>query len=150
MSGEEDIVIKFNNMGGTKVYKVLNNEIIRLISIGNQEERENAYDNKYILSKKLKTLLDCEEIYSTVPVHTEFDYKMGKIILSSTHWCNLVSVETNIDVPKLRRYCTDSLGEQATQDLDQMLSSTSNKKEYDRIISATMREISSGSKRKLN
>lgn len=146
MSGEEDIIITFNNMSGTKVYQILNNDIVRLISTGNQEERENTHNDIYLFSKKFKIATECDEIYSTVPVHTEFDYKMGKIILSSTHWCNLVSVETHIDIPKLRRYCTESLGEQATQELDQMLSSTSNKKEYERIISATVRQISSGNK----
>lgn len=149
MSGEEDIVIKFNNMGGTKVYQILNNDIVKLISTGNQEKNEIIYENVYLL-KKLDTLTEHDEIYSTVPVHIEFNYKMGKIILSSTHWCNLDAVETHIDVPKLRRYCTDSLGEQATQELNQLLSSTTNKLEYNRIISATVREISSGSNRKFN
>lgn len=150
MSGEEDIVIKFDNMGGTKVYQILNNDIVKLISTGNQEKKEIIHENVYLLKKKLDTLTECDEIYLTVPVHTEFNYKMGKIILSSTHWCNLDTVETHIDVPKLHRYCTDSLGEQTTLEFDQMLSSATNKLEYNRIISATVREILSGSKRKMN
>jgi len=58
---------------------------------------------------------------------------------------NLDSVETPIDITKLRRYCTESLGIQTTQELDQMIFSSSN--EYREIISATVRQISSGNKK---
>jgi hypothetical protein len=146
MAETEDIVITFDNMGGTKVYEILDNDILRLISTGNQENPTHDHNIYSFFNKSRMFNDDNQEIYSSVPVHTEFDYNKGKIILSSTHWCNLDSVETPINIPKLRRYCTDSLGMQATQELDQMLSSVLNENECRRIISATVRQISSGNK----
>ena len=135
MAGEEDVVITFINMGGTKVYEILNKNIVKLISTGNQLE----YD---FMSIHIPN--NNREIYSTVPVHTEFNYKKGIIVLSSTHWCNLDSVETSIDIPTLRRYCTDSLGIKETEKLDKMLSSAKNEDEIKRAVSGMVRGISSG------
>lgn len=135
MAGEEDVVITFINMGGTKVYEILNKNIVKLISTGNQLE----YD---FMSIHIPN--NNREIYSTVPVHTEFNYKKGIIVLSSTHWCNLDSVETSIDISTLRRYCTDSLGIKETEKLDKMLSSAKNEDEIKRAVSGIVRGISSG------
>lgn len=138
MSSDENIEITFNNMGGTKVYKILNSDI-KLISTGNQ-----LYNHVFIFSKKNDD--SNHEMYLTVPVHCEFNYNKATIILSSTHWCNLDTVNTPIDMPKLKRYYTESMGYDATQELERELSETTDLNEQIRIISSCVRDISSGSR----
>ena len=103
LAENDDIEITFNNMGGTKAYEILNNDIVRLISTGNQ-----------LKSDFMHNIDDNPKIYEIVPVHCEFNYKNGIIILSSTHWCNLNLVESSVNIQILREYCTDSFGMQAT------------------------------------
>jgi len=144
MSSDENIEIIFNNMDGTKVYKILNSNIIKLLSTGNQLINRKQDNGIYNFSNR-----DCdisEELYLTVPVHTEFNYNKAKIILSATHWCNLDTVNTPIDIPKLKRYCTENFGYVATQELERELSKTTDLNEQTRIISLCVRDISSGSR----
>lgn len=150
MSCDEDIIITFNNMSGTKVYEIVSNNV-KLISNGKQELKNNEFSNSQCFVKKTNmdnnNDFNIEKIYSTVPVHCEFDYNQAKIVLSSTHWCNLNSVESPINLPKLRRYCTESIGYKATEELDNLLLLTSNEQEQKEIISSFVRDVSSGSKK---
>lgn len=152
LSSDEQVEITFNNMGGTKVYKILDPNV-KLISKGIQIKEKFKFDlGKTIEIKSLKPLnlmeqlepFESLEVYDEVPVHCEFDYQEGKIVISATHWCNLDSVESPVDLPTLRRYCTNSLGIDATVDLENTLSLAKNECEYKRIISDTVREISCG------
>jgi hypothetical protein len=153
ISSNEDIEITFNNMGGTKVYKILNSNV-KLISTGNQINSGDDFDNNFNVDFTNKNIFpfipDMKpqnyDIYSTVPVHCEFNYNKAKIIVSSTHWCNLNSVETEIDVSKLKRYCTENMGSEVTLEFEQLLLSATDTTEQKRIISSCVRSISSGSK----
>jgi hypothetical protein len=127
MSNDENIEITFNNMGGTKVFKIIN-ENVKLISNGIQIERIDI--NK--------------DIYNEVPVHCEFDYKLGTIVISATHWCNLNSVEMPINIPKLRRYYTESMTQEEVDNFDLELSNAPNEVSIKRIISNSIRALSSG------
>lgn len=138
MSADDNIEIKFNNMNGTKVFKIIDSNV-RLISKGVQIKEDNSHLD---FIKKLST--DNEQLYEEVPVHCEFDYNNARIIVSATHWCNLESVENNVDLVTLRRYCTDTYGEIASQNLDFQLSLATDEKTYKHIISTVVREISSG------
>lgn len=157
LSSDDNIEITFVNMGGTKVYEIIepndsndsNNSStsfykypkVTLISKGKQittkdmhrqfGEKTNEYNEKY---------------FQEVPVHCEFDYNCGKIVVSSTHWCNLQSVDNSVDLPSLSRYCTNTFGADATQNLEYTLSCAQNDYEYKNIISTAIREISSGSR----
>jgi hypothetical protein len=140
LSSSELVEITFNNMGGTKVFKIVGSDV-KIISKGVQ--LKDTFRPRFGFGKREQDELS--DTYDEVPVHSEFDYQYGKIVVSATHWCNLDSVETPVDLPTLRRYCTNSLGVEATQDLEISLSSAQNECEYKRIISATVRQISSGS-----
>lgn len=158
MSSDEEIKIKFNNMGGTKTYKIKDSESsrVKILSKGHQIKPERL--NKLNIQKnKLNDVAgglffdnnnnpngDNENYYGEVPVHCEFDYQMGKIVISATHWCNLTEVDTPIDIPSLTRYYTQTMGEEAAVNLEYTLSSTTDVDEVKRIISTTVREISSG------
>ena len=174
MASDKNIEITFNNMNGTKVYKVLNPDIINVLSTGNQLNVRTKLDNSKLDNSKLdnskldnskldNSKLDNsksddifnfknndyninEEKYLTVPVHSVFDYNKAKIILSATHWCNLDTVETPIDMPKLKRYYTESMGYAATQELENELSKTTDINEQRRLISTCVRDISSGTR----
>jgi hypothetical protein len=147
LSSVEQVEITFNNMGGTKVYKIIGSNV-KVISKGIQIKDlvgfrfEYGFENIFKFGQKEQE--KSYDLYEEVPVHCEFDYQNGKIVVSATHWCNLNSVENPIDLPTLRRYCTNSLGEEATQDLETSLSSALNENEYKRIISTTVRQISCG------
>jgi hypothetical protein len=140
LSSSEQIEIIFDNMGGTKVYKILDPNV-KLISKGKQLNKNRC---EFGFSFENTKNIEFPEINDEVPVHCEFNYQKGKIVISATHWCNLNSVETPVDLLTLRRYCTDSIGMEATINLEKTLSSAKNEYEYKRIISDTVREISSG------
>lgn len=163
LSSVEQVEITFNNMGGTKVYKIIgfnesgSNESesgfesgsnVKIISKGIQIKDlvrfRFGYEFENIFKFGQKEQEKSYDLYEEVPVHCEFDYQNSKIVVSATHWCNLDSVENPVDLPTLRRYCTNSLGRDATQDLEILLDSVQNENEYKRIISETVRQISSG------
>lgn len=145
LSSSEEIEITFNNMGGTKVYKILS-PIVKIISKGNQIKPTVRNGEQYrYFGIRQENLND--EIYGEVPVHSEFPFQNGKIVVSATHWCNLDSVETPVDLPTLARYCTTSMGREATVELEYSLSTAQTQDECKRIISETVRQISSGSSR---
>ena len=79
LSLDEQIEIFFNNMNGTKVFEIIDPNI-NIISNGLQIEKSHID-------------LNFKDINLVIHVHCEFDYGLGKIIISSTHWCNLESVE---------------------------------------------------------
>ncbi len=157
LSADENVEITFNNVGGTKIYKIIDDSRVKLISKGNQIKDVRfgrnlgfGFNNFMNLGQPQNPNSNPNEsnndniLYGEVPVHSEFDFNLGKIVVSSTHWCNLDSVETPVDIPTLRRYCTDSMGYEATQNLEYSLSSAQNDNEFKRIISDTVRQLSAG------
>jgi hypothetical protein len=148
MSASDNIEISFNNMGGTKIFSVVESVAdlcgLKVVSTGIScepefpfrrfgEDKLNAESDKFDFQQK-----------QIMPVHCEFNYGMGKFVVSATHWCNLDQVDTPIDLPKLRRYCTDVLGREATANFDYSISSAVDEYELKREISHTVRGISSG------
>jgi len=144
MSSSDNIEITFNNMGGTKVFKIIESESSKVTIISKGIQLNNNNNNSYYYG--ITRNEDIEKYYQEVPVHCEFEYGSGKIVVSATHWCNLNSVNTPVDIPSIIRYCTDTFGDEATQDFEYTLSCAQNDVEYNRIISDTVREISSGSR----
>ncbi len=98
MSSSETVNIDFQNMGGTKIFSVKPNakEHVKIISKG------RSHDNR-----------DLEQ-----PVHCEFKYRNGMIIVSATHWCNLTNVNSQVDVEKVREQYTQRYGEMARQQFE--------------------------------
>jgi len=87
MSAEENVEINFTNMSGTKIYKVKTDSQIPVEIISKGRSISNRDDEK----KEMNEI-----------VHSEFAYRNGKIIISSTHWCNLTSVNTEMNVEEVR------------------------------------------------
>jgi hypothetical protein len=147
MSASDDIEISFHNMGGTKIFSVVDSvaELCNLKVLSTGMSCENVRLFGKIGEKDDKDQDSTKDTTKKVmPVHCEFDYGMGKFVVSATHWCNLNEVDTPIDLPTLRRYCTDVLGADATAIFDYSLSSAVTENEIKREISYTVRGISSG------
>ena len=98
MSSSETVNIEFQNMGGTKIFSVKPNakEHVKIVSKG------RSHDHR-----------DLEQ-----PVHCEFKYRNGMIIVSATHWCNLTNVNSQVDVEKVREQYTQRYGETARQQFE--------------------------------
>lgn len=115
LSESNDIAIKFNNMNGTKIYEIVDGEEnnIKVLSTGITLffDDINVLDNS---NKKIR------------PVHSEFKINKCIIIISSTHWCNLDTVETPINLSILKSYTLETYGNEAIQELDLMISQYEN------------------------
>ncbi len=101
MSSENTVDIEFSNMSGTKIFSI---------------KSENKIEVKIISKGK-----PCgfREIQEEQPVHCEFTYRNGKIIVSATHWCNLTNVNSKVDVEKVREQYTQKYGEYGRQQFEQ-------------------------------
>lgn len=139
MSQDEEIVITFNNMSGTKVFSVREDaENVTILSKG------CTMDAPSIGRSLLKEIKDRPTIEEQV-VQCEFPYQNGMIIVSSTHWCNLEHVESKIDVEKLRTCYKETYGEKAGRAFDNRLFSvTRGGGDYRSFASRAVKEISSG------
>lgn len=129
MSAEENVEIEFENMSGTKIYKIKEgNEIpVRILSNGGKIGEE------------------MNEI-----VHSEFDYRNGKIIISATHWCNLTEVNTEVNMLELSRQCTVKYGAGESARLMCEYNSaveTADPEEVKRVISEQVRYMCSGQRK---
>jgi len=135
LSDSNDISIQFNNMDGTKVYEIIEEEAsnIKVLSTGNIL--------KYDFIKR------CMINIENTPVHSEFKINEAIIIVSSTHWCNLDTVETPINIDSLRTYTLEMYGDEACDILDEKISKFSNNPNLaKRALSDSVRDIVSGKK----
>ncbi len=129
MSAEENVEIEFENMSGTKIYKIKEGTTIPI----------------KILSKGGKRGRELNEI-----VHSEFDYRNGKIIISATHWCNLTGVNTKVDMVELSRQCTVKYGAEASARMEceyNTATMTGDIEEVRRFVSDQVRYMCSGQKK---
>jgi hypothetical protein len=129
MSAEENVEIEFENMPGTKIYKI----------------KDGTTTSVKILSKGGKRGTEMNEI-----VHSEFDYRNGKIIISATHWCNLTEVNTKVDMVELSRQCTVRYGVEESERMTCEYTNTvksGNKEELKRFMSDQVRYMCSGQKK---
>ncbi len=129
LSADNKIQIQFENMGGTKVFSI-NRDVkvdVKVISKGiplsgrSHDQKEN-------------------------PVHCEFNYRKGKIIVSQTHWCNLTNVNSNVDVHKIRREFSTQYGEDCANQFEVEYTSavrSGNKERVNRVVSESVRQICS-------
>jgi hypothetical protein len=101
MSSGENVEIEFVNMSGTKIFSVKPDSPIgvQIISKGK--------------SNRITRLMTVEE--NEQPVHCEFKYRNGMIIVSATHWCNLTNVNSNVNIEKVREQYTQKYGESARE-----------------------------------
>lgn len=153
--GDVPIVLTFCNMEATQVYEITN-PTVRVISFGYQisgsgEYKPNlneGYGSGSCWASNPRTtqhtVSEVDTKHIVVPVHSEFAYINSHLIFSSTHWCNLHSVESDVDIPTLCRYCTEYLGEEATRELDKALGEITHEAEERNVISNVVRQISSG------
>jgi hypothetical protein len=145
MSSEDNIEITFENMGGTLMFKLPDMQNtqtnVRIISSGYPVQSQRQIGR---LMTRVSEEDNNNQLYESLPVHFEFDYNLITIVCSATHWCNLENVETKIDIPTLRRYYTETYGEEAQQELSDMLDAIDDPIELKRELSNCVRCVSSG------
>ena len=142
LSDSNDISIKFNNMNGTKIYEIVEGEEnnIKVLSTGISlflgginvlfDNTNMPLDNT---NKKIR------------PVHSEFKINNCIIIISSTHWCNLDTVETPINLSILKSYTLETYGDEAVKELDVMVSQYENNSVLlKRTLSESIKRLTSG------
>jgi hypothetical protein len=79
------------------------------------------------------------------PVHSEFKINNCIIIISSTHWCNLDTIETPINLSILKSYTLETYGDEAVQELDLMVSQYENNSVLlKRTLSESIKRLTSG------
>ncbi len=105
MSSSDSVDIEFVNMSGTKIFSVKPESAVRVQIISK---------GKPLGSRSLRDINTEQE----QPVHCEFKYRNGMIIVSSTHWCNLTNVNSQVDVEKVREQYTQRYGAMARQQFE--------------------------------
>ncbi len=123
MSSEDKIDIEFINMSGTKIYNIIPKALskVKVISKGKELRNTRYYpdDMDTVVNKDQKDQKDQKDREDNLkPVHCELTYKKGKIIVSATHWCNLTTVNSKVDVNILREKYFMQYGNQATAEFD--------------------------------
>jgi hypothetical protein len=73
------------------------------------------------------------------PVHCEFKFGKLSIVVSSTHWCNLEEVNSNVNIDTLRREYTNTFGIESQHEVDEALTTPIG-------LTSLMRAVSSGKK----
>lgn len=145
ISDNNKVEITFTNMGGTLIYSInTNTEIpVKLISQGyplnyqtmNTGDPDNPINNNIYIQRL------------TQPVHCEFPLFNGNIIVSSTHWCNLHEIRSDINEDKLKSNYTRAFGRDVSarmeEDLER-LKSNSTPQEVREYCSARVKDICSG------
>ncbi len=150
MSDNEKIQIDFSNMSGTLVYSINKNCPIpvKVISQGYPLFNPSNRMGREILENNLVNPQNHEEEKNLEPVQCEFSLFSAKIIVSSTHWCNLTEVKSEINEDKLKSQYTSAFGQNECNRIEQELNvikSKGDKQEFQRYCSARVRDISSGS-----
>lgn len=130
MSSEDKLNIEFSNMSGTKVYEIIEEfkDKVKVISTGHTLNGRRDSEQK-------------EE-----PVHCEFKYREGLIIVSATHWCNLTEVNSAVDVDKLKTQYTRQYGKEACDDFDkeyQKAVQSGCQRSVQRVVSDSVRYVCS-------
>jgi len=95
------------------------------------------------ISKPVSKLVDELDDSTLSLVHTMFKLNNGTIYCSATHWCNLLQVESDVNISILRTMTEMYCGEKALNDLDIILLSD-DENTLKRGMSNYIREISSG------
>jgi hypothetical protein len=173
LSDSDIINITFNNMGGTKIYSLNTKSSIPVTILSKGKENNNNRLKQSKQSKQSEQGESMFDIFDTnidyIPkseldivhhgnkqyqvhelddstlslVHTKFKLNNGTIYCSATHWCNLLQVETDVNISTLRSMTEMYCGENALNDLDIILS-TGDETTLKREMSNYIREISSG------
>ncbi len=142
MSKDELIDINFSNMSGTKIYEInLNNAKIVESFSGEKSEKTEVR----LISEGTP---NSNRRYSQ-PVHAEFKYRKGIIIISATHWCNLTEVNSEVDIDKLKRQCELQYGMEEGLILEQRIQCaifSGKKEDVKRVVSDSVKYMCSGKK----
>ena len=98
LSVESNIKMIFNNLMGICTYKVLTSNV-NVISRGQQipeTEHKVHLTSDQLDQKRLYKLfgLEYHDALEQFPIHSEFDYNKGKIVISSIHWSDLNYIES--------------------------------------------------------
>jgi hypothetical protein len=122
---EDNIEIKFNNAGGTILYEI-NEESPNIPQVISQGYIGSLKDVNY-------------------PVHSIVKINQANIIALNSHWCNLMSVESNVNISALRDYIFRTEGEDSALAFDSsMEENIGNLPAYKREVSESVRRMVSG------
>jgi hypothetical protein len=149
MSEEEQVQIDFTNMSGTLIYSI-NKQCpipVKLISQGYPVLNLGTRFGREVLEINHANP-NTNEQKNLQPVQCEFALFAGKIIVSSTHWCNLSEVKSEINEDKLKSQYASAFGQTECTRIEKELEaikSSGDKEQVKRYCSARVRDISSGS-----
>jgi len=126
---DTDIEIKFNNAGGTILYEI-NEESPIVPTIISQGFIGRVNETKYL-------------------VHSSTKIGESTFITLNSHWCNLTSVESNVNTAVLRDYILRTEGENSAMEFDNsMEENIGNPVALKRDISESVRRMVSGQTQK--
>lgn len=144
MADTEQVEITFTNMGGTLIYSINENTIpVKLISQGYPISRTNVDQ-----MDQMNQMDPIQIERNSQPVHCEFKLFNGKIIVSSTHWCNLSEVKSDINEEKLKSNYIRAFGREESNRMEEELNqikSNGSQEQVKRYCSARVKDICSGS-----
>jgi len=123
LSENDNIEMEFNNMNGTKIYNVNKDSKtdVKILSTG--------YPLNHTKNKEL-------------PVHCQFQYQNGTFIISSTHWCNMENVQSDVNLARLQVDYNNTFGIDAYNNLQKDIQTANNDAtKMKRIISDSMKEL---------
>jgi hypothetical protein len=138
ISDTDKVEITFTNMGGTLIFSI-NTQIEIPVKIISQGYPLNGIRNSITDPMKLEL--------HTQPVHCEFPLFNGRIIVSSTHWCNLHEIRSDINEDKLKSNYTRAFGREVSTRMEEDLErvkSNSTPQEVREYCSARVKDICSG------
>ena len=127
MSADEKIEIEFENMSGTKIYKISEGTTVpvKIISKGGKGIEHNEI------------------------VHSEFAYRNGKIIISATHWCNLTNMKSEVNVEEMTRQYETQFDIEETKQMRVLYScaiTSGDTEAAKRVVSDSVKYMCSGQK----
>ncbi len=146
MSAQDNVEIEFENMNGTKIYKINEDsemkDKVKIISKGYSIQRRSRI-------REIKKEENTKEDKDKQIVHSEFPYRNGKIIISATHWCNLTEVNSDVNIDEVRKQYTAQFGAEECMNFEVQYCaalSSNNKEEAKRVVSNSVKYMCSGKK----
>jgi hypothetical protein len=147
LSADENISITFQNMNLTQQFTVKEGaDFVKILSTGHEgaPQSKTTDDSRDNTTKKPSKKRKIAEVFKVQPVHCEFPYQNGIIIVSSTHWCNIENVISNVSEDRMKECYIETFGEEASAMMERELEAAPTPQDKKRIISRSVKQISSG------
>lgn len=145
LSNSELVQVDFTNMSGTLVFSINDEckDIVKVISYGYKINENEIHKKNFKQDNQARIDFTKDKI----PVHCEFKLFNGYIIVSSTHWCNLTEVNSDIDENKLKSQYIETFGTNEIDEFEREIAvakSSGQKEVVQQVYSVRIKEICSG------